>query len=78
MPVDSQLRNLFSQKGFYEKLNHRFQRKFDMEHKYCDVYDGYLYKSYYEKEGPLSKQENVSFTFNTDGAPVFKSSKISV
>lgn len=78
MPVDSQLRNLFSQKGFYEKLNHRFQRKFDMEHKYCDVYDGDLYKSYYEKEGPLSKQENVSFTFNTDGAPVFKSSKISV
>lgn len=78
MPVDSQLRNLFSQKGFYEKLNHRFQRKFDMEHKYCDVYDGHLYKSYYEKEGPLSKQENVSFTFNTDGAPVFKSSKISV
>lgn len=78
MPVDSQLRNLFSQKGFYEKLNHRFQREFDMEHKYCDVYDGDLYKSYYEKEGPLSKQENVSFTFNTDGAPVFKSSKISV
>lgn len=77
MPVDSQLRNLFSQQGFYEKLNHRFQRE-NIQEKYGDVYDGELYKSYSENGGPLSQQENVSFTFNTDGAPVFKSSKISV
>lgn len=77
MPVDSQLRNLFSQQGFYEKLNHRFQRE-NIQEKYGDVYDGELYRSYSENGGPLSQQENVSFTFNTDGAPVFKSSKISV
>ncbi|XP_062599997.1 uncharacterized protein LOC134261585 [Saccostrea cucullata] len=77
MPVDSQVKNLFSQKGFYEKLEHRFQRQ-NIQGRYEDIYDGQLYKSYCENDGPLSKQENISFTFNTDGAPVFKSSKVSV
>lgn len=77
MPVESQLRNLYAQTGFYEKLQHRFQRQ-SKDGIYEDVYDGSLYKSYCENDGPLSKPENISFTFNTDGAPVFKSSKVSI
>lgn len=52
-----------------------------MEYIYEDVNDGSLYKSYWENDGPLSEPENIfniSFTFNTDGAPVFKSSKVSI
>lgn len=58
MPVESQLRNLYAQTGFYEKLQHRFQRQ-SKDGIYEDVYDGSLYKSY---DGPLSKPENISFT----------------
>ncbi|XP_061191434.1 uncharacterized protein LOC133199606 isoform X2 [Saccostrea echinata] len=77
MPVENQVRNFFSQEGFFEKLQVRFQGQ-NRDGKYRDVYDGQLYKSYCENDGPLSQPENISFTFNTDGAPVFKSSKVSV
>lgn len=77
MPVINQIRNLFAQHGFYENLAHRFNRKIDFGH-YFDIYDGQLYKSYSENNGPLSKQENISFVGNTDGAAVFKSRNISV
>ena len=42
-----------------------------------DVYDGQLYKNLTDK-GILSSPDNVSFLFNTDGAPEFKSSKVQV
>ncbi|CAC5411693.1 unnamed protein product [Mytilus coruscus] len=45
---------------------------------YKDISDGYLNQLYSENDGPLSQPENISFTFNTDGAPVFQSSKVSV
>ena len=77
MLVESQLKILYAQTGFYEKLQHRFRRQ-SRDGIYEDVYDGSLYKSYWENDGPLSKPENISFTFNTDGAPVFKSSKVSI
>lgn len=45
---------------------------------YEHIYDGKLYKSYVENDGPLNHPENISFTFNTDGASVFKSSNVSI
>ena len=75
IPVAEQLRNLFAQKGFFQSIQGRFKRNSDS----CsDVYDGSLYKALFENNGPLSKPENVSFILNTDGAPVFKSSNISI
>jgi hypothetical protein len=42
-----------------------------------DIYDGKSYKKLFS-EGSLSSENNISVTFNIDGAPVFKSSKSSI
>ena len=42
------------------------------------IYDGKLYKKLSGKLGLLSCPDNVSFLMNTDGVPVFKSSKVSI
>lgn len=77
IPVITQLQNLFSQDGFYRSLQERFSRNM-ASGTYEDIYDGKLYKSYVENNGPLNHPENISFTFNTDGASVFKSSNVSI
>ena len=77
MPLENQIKNLFAQKGFYDSLGHRFKRK-NKGNRFEDIYDGSLYKNLCENNGILSFQENISFTLNTDGAPVFKSSKTSI
>ena len=56
---------------------HRFQRQVPFG-SYEDIYDGEIYRTHYQNDGFLSKPTNLSFTFNTDGAAVFKSSKVSV
>ncbi|VDI70412.1 Hypothetical predicted protein [Mytilus galloprovincialis] len=73
--LDKQIQNFFSQESFYSKLQHRFQRN---PTGYMDIYDGELYKSYCVNDGPLNSGDNLSFLLNTDGAPVFKSSKVAI
>ena len=77
IPLKSQIQNLFIQEGFYENLQHRFKRK-STPGFYEDIYDGKLYQSHFAPGGISRNPHNISFTFNTDGAPVFKSSKVSV
>lgn len=77
IPLKNQIQNLFAHEDFYENLQHRFKRNTPSGH-YEDIYDGMLYKSNFDSHGLLSDPNNISFTFNTDGAPVFKSSKVSV
>lgn len=77
VPVLNQIKNLIAQDGFFTSLQHRFTRNVP-EGTYEDIYDGQLYKSYFKNNGVLSNSENISFTFNTDGAPVFKSSNVSI
>ena len=43
-----------------------------------EIYDSALNKKLSGKGGLLSCSDNVSFLMNTDGAPVFKSSKVSI
>ncbi|CAC5361428.1 unnamed protein product [Mytilus coruscus] len=77
IPLQNQIQNLFSQENFYERLQHRFTRN-TPDGTYEDIYDGKIYKSLNRENGLLSNPDNISFTFNTDGAAVFKSSKVSV
>ena len=53
----------------------------DFEKKYSnnieDIYDGDLYKKLFN-EGIHWSPDNISFVMNTDGVPVFKSSKMSI
>ncbi|VDI18924.1 Hypothetical predicted protein [Mytilus galloprovincialis] len=77
VPILNQIQNLFSQEGFHSKLQERFPY-FQSTGVYRDIYDGSIYRSFYNNSGPLSSPNNISFTMNTDGAPVFKSSKMSL
>lgn len=76
VPVINQIRSFFSHAGFYVSLQRRFTKQTMGQLK--DVYDGYLYQNMCKDNGQLSESENVSFLLNTDGAPVFKSSKFSI
>ena len=73
----NQLNNLMAQDGFFDLLRSRFYRNVPSG-TYEDIYDGKLYKSYTKDTGPLSQLENISFTFNTDGASVFIISNVSI
>ena len=77
IPIIHQLRTFFSRKGFYEEIQHRFSRGKNSDDAISDVYDGVLYKELCEK-GILNSKDNISFIMNTDGVPVFKSSKVSI
>ena len=77
VPIIQQLQTLFSRDGFYENLQHRFNRKKKDINNIEDVYDGRIYKKLVQK-GILQSENNFSFIFNTDGVPIFKSSKVSI
>lgn len=76
MPIENQLKNLFAQNNFYDNLQGRFKKHFD--NSYEDITDGTLYRNLFNNNGPLSSPDNLSFVLNTDGAPVFRSSKVSI
>ena len=78
VPVVHQLSAFFSRIGFYSDIQHQFNRKKRHPDNIEDIYDGALYKKLSGNGGFLSFPDNVSFLMNTDGVPVFKSSKVSI
>lgn len=76
--IEAQLQTLFAKKGFQEKLKFRFMRQKKGKDNVEDIYDGQVYKQYASGDGLLCNPHNISFTWNTDGVPIFKSSKFSV
>ena len=78
--VVQQLQNMFKVEGFEAMLGKRFSRLKRDKDAIEDIYDGHIYKQLSQPGGPLSEDYpfNVSFTINTDGIPVFKSSKMSL
>ena len=80
MPIKTQLSALFSTSDFREGLKHRQTRIKKSVNSIEDVYDSSQYKLLSHGGGPLSyeKTSNISFTFHTDGVPIFKSSKTSM
>ena len=53
------------------------QKRFDRQRDgiICDIYDGAAYIKY---ETFLSNQANISFTLNTDGVALYRSSKVGI
>ncbi|XP_056462598.1 uncharacterized protein LOC130402460 [Gadus chalcogrammus] len=78
VPIDAQIRSFFLTPGFQEKLNFRFSRNKKDPNNIEDIYDADIYKKLVDQGGPLSNPNNISLTWNTDGVPVFRSSKFSV
>uniref|UniRef100_A0ABD2XQ09 Uncharacterized protein n=1 Tax=Trichogramma kaykai TaxID=54128 RepID=A0ABD2XQ09_9HYME len=64
------------QGGFLEKLTHRFTRTKSDELNYEDICDGLVYKSL--PDDFTDNPNNITFTWDSDGFPLFKSSKFSV
>ena len=78
VPIEQQLLSMFGTPGIWDLLSFCFKRiKKDREN-LEDIYDGNQYRKYFQGGGILSDQRNISFTWNTDGIPVFKSSKLAI
>ncbi|XP_067203636.1 uncharacterized protein [Linepithema humile] len=77
LPIVNQLKEMYMRNGFYEKLQWRFQKPIPSPDVITDIYDGQLYQAWINN-GFLSNPHNISFSWYTDGIPVFKSSKISL
>ena len=73
--VEEELRSLFKRPGFYKDLQYRFQRQKLQPDNVEDVYDGKLYRAHMQPGKFLTNPCNVSFQWNTDGVPLFHSSK---
>lgn len=78
--VEEQLKKLFQRQDFKENIKAKYKRIKKNNNNIEDIYDGELYKKLSEPGGVLSSDYplNVSFTINTDGIPIFKSSKMSI
>lgn len=76
----SQLQVLWKNKEFCDMVRtHRFQHYSNNKgENLSDIYDGLLYKRLFQNDGVLSSPNNLSFSLNTDDAPLFKSSNISI
>ncbi|XP_066912244.1 uncharacterized protein [Clytia hemisphaerica] len=70
--IKAQIKSIFSRAGMLEKLLHRFNRNSSSP---SDIYDFSLYKSF---SSFLNNPLNISFMWNTDGVPLFKSIKSSI
>ena len=77
LPILEQLKCFLSRLTFYDDIQHRFKRTKKASDNIEDIYDGQLYKELCAK-GLLCSKDNISFLMNTDGFPVFKSSKVSI
>ena len=77
-PIANQLKSFFKRKDFYENLQYRFKHKKKQKGNLEDIYDREIYLKDFKDNGFLSNKDNISFLWNTDGVPLFKSSKISI
>lgn len=78
IPLVDQLINLYERKGFFNDLQHRFNRKKQKKDNIEDIFDGDQYKKHFREGGFLWNRHNLSFFWYTDGIPLFKSSKFSI
>lgn len=75
MDVISQLQTFFTRGDFVDGPRHRLDRSKKKQSNIEDVYGSNRYRRLFDNDGPLSNPNNISFTLNTDGVPIFKSSK---
>ena len=76
-PIIPQLKRLFQRPSFVNNLNYKYTRKKININNFEDFYDGKIYKEL-EAQGFFVNPYNITFTWNTDGVRVFKSSGYNV
>ena len=77
VPIVTQLSKLYMRLGFKEMLNYKTTHQKICNDNLEDIYDGSIYKELCSK-GFLWDPNNISLTWNTDGVPLYKSSKLSI
>ena len=77
LPIEKQIRDLFSKCSGSVNLNYRFSRVKECPTSIEDIFDGQIYKTM--ANGTLDSDPNaLSITFNCDGVPIFKSSNFGI
>lgn len=77
VPIEGQLRRLLQDHNLGQHIDYRFKREEYDGNNISDIYDGRLYREF--DGGRLMKDPHaLSLLMNTDGAPVFNSSKTSI
>ena len=77
VPIAPQIQALLENPEIQININYRHQRPQD-EHVISDIYDGEKYRALSKPGEILSDPNNLSYNFNSDGSPVYKSSKFSI
>ncbi|XP_071785542.1 uncharacterized protein [Asterias amurensis] len=75
MPLFSQLKHVMETDGLGSLLMNRVHTTDG--NNICDIQDGAMYRKLVD-DGLLSDNKNISLLWNTDGVPIFKSSKFSI
>ncbi|XP_048111205.1 uncharacterized protein LOC125302185 isoform X1 [Alosa alosa] len=78
LPLDSQIQAFLENSDVSSHLNYRFIRTKSNHNAISDIYDGVKYKALAGPGEILSNPNNLSYTFNSDGSPLFKSAKFSM
>ena len=76
--IINQIISFFKRVGFYESLQYKFKQNRRSTGNIEDIYDGLFSEKHFKNYGFLVNPDNISFLWNTDGVPLFKSSKISI
>ncbi len=72
-----QIQTLLETPEIQNNINYKQQRA-ECDHVISDLYDGEMYKNSSRPGGVLSHPNNLSYIFNSDGSPIYKSSKFSI
>lgn len=78
LPLAPQLKSMFKRNGFHGKLRYRFNRVKTNELNFEDIQDGEIYREFSRDGNFLSDPNAISFCWNTDGVPMYKSSNYSI
>lgn len=78
IPIAPQIQYILQNPELQSELSYRVDRPSKAEHMISDMYDGDLYKALSAPGDMLSDPNNLSYTFNSDGAPLHKSSTCSI
>ncbi|XP_041834084.1 uncharacterized protein LOC121635090 [Melanotaenia boesemani] len=78
VPIAPQIQNILHTPELQTKLSYRVDRPAKAGNIISDIYDGDLYKVLSAPGEILSDPNNLSYTFNSDGSPLYKSSRFSI
>ena len=75
--VEQQLTKLLERSGIWTKIQ-QYKNTPNHSSSIRDIVDGTVYKKFKEPEGFLTNEDNLTLLFNTDGIPLYKSSKVNI